>query len=1018
MKFKGRWKQGLFLLVTACASTVVQAQDVNVDVNLNIKHSVGDKSDFGRKRHITMHMSLDEPDWNGEDDKLDYLMNDLDVYFGRDNGASTFHFNYAAQDPSRPNYALLDSVAIRGEFYKGEYDKLDRVQKYEDRTAEMILGTNPHPLYPTLSWNTDGLNVNKWQTKDVDASAEWVVEYLDQFFAKSEGESGQPIPKYWEVINEPDMEMMTGAFMVTSQEKLWEYHNLVAKGLKERLGAKAPLVGGMTWGQHDFYLPDGLGRFAPGYLDVYLTDEQKPVFANMSKTSIPYESRGNDWYQWDVIWKGFMEAAGENMDFYSVHIYDWPLWEAEGKAKSIRAGNHTEAMLDMMEWYDLETTGKRKPIVLSEYGAVSDYIKMPGLDPDRRDWENLKPFSSMLMQFLERPDYIVKTMPFTPLKASWGDLRNAQGEITSRYPYKMLDQDASGDWQWTQFIKWYELWADVEGTRIDTKASDRDIQVDAYIDGDVTYLILNNLESNEKELKLNFFGGDITDIASVRMKHLFLNGNMPTLSDEVLTAAPATVTLGAEATMILAYKHNSPVSIDETSKEFKYMGEPLTSSEPYRVTVSESTMTAQVNGVSVPQKGEAMLRLCGKFFWEHITREDDRNEVTINGFPLEIDTDWRGEYRPESQIQVMFGVLEIPVPIEYLSTNNIITSKFLNENTYTNVSLQVWDMSVEPGRSDKPSVPDGPDMVDATGVNVSPAANSVQQGAVKQLMASVLPANASNKTVTWSSNNTAIATVNATGLVRGISPGAAVITVTSVDGAFTAEATVQVLSVPTGNSLVIQAEDFSDTGGAFGGFETYTTGGVEAINFNQNGDWGEYIVNITEGGEYQIDYFLGTAVDGAAIEFVLDGTTIMTDNVPNNGDWDDFGSLVASQTVSLTAGTHTIRLVGAGSSAWAWNMDKIVLTLMDNSSSSKLSDEELAIKNEVKIYPNPAGEVLHFFNAEAYHSVRMYNTVGMKIVDQAIEASGLDVSGLLEGMYMLELVGDDAKQVKRVFIQH
>ncbi len=733
------WKKKLLLSAILCSTSVAYSQDVNVDVNLNIKHSVGDVSDFGRKRHITLHMSLNEPDWNGEEDKLEYLMDDLDVYFGRDNGTSTFHFNYAAQDPLRPNYADLDSVAIRGEFYKGEYDKLDRVEKYKDRIGEMVLGTNPHPLYPTLSWNSGGLNVKKWQPKDVDASAEWVVEYLDQFFAKSEGESGQPIPKYWEVINEPDMEMMTGAFMVTSQEKLWEYHNLVAKGLKERLGDKAPLVGGMTWGQHDFYLPDGLGRFQPDYLDEYLTDEQKPIFENMAKTSIPYESRENDWYQWDVIWKGFMKDAGENMDFYSVHIYDWPLWEAEEKAKSIRTGGHTEAMLDMMEWYDLQSTGKRKPIVLSEYGAVSDYIKMPGLDPDRRDWENLKPFSSMLMQFLERPDYIVKTMPFTPLKASWGDLRNDQGELTSRYPYKMMDRDASGDWQWTQFIKWYELWADVEGTRIDTKASDRDIQVDAYVDGDVTYLILNNLEMNEKDLALNFFGGDITDVESVRVKHLFLNGDTPTLSDEVLATAPASVTLGAEATMILAYKHTKAVDIDETSKESKYMGEPLTASEPYRVTVSDGTMTAQVNGVKVPQKGEAMLRLCGKFFWNHISEQDDRNEVTINGFPLEIDNDWRGEYRPESKIKVMFGVLEIPVPIEYLSENNVITSKFLNKNTYTNVSLQVWDMSVEPGRTDGPATPSA--VTASTSMNSTVSRAAVSTEVVEEVKVFPNPAN-------------------------------------------------------------------------------------------------------------------------------------------------------------------------------------------------------------------------------------------------------------------------------------
>ena len=34
------------------------------------------------------------------------------------------------------------------------------------------------------------------------------------------------------------MELMTGQFMVTSWEALWEYHNLVAIGVKKKLGSR------------------------------------------------------------------------------------------------------------------------------------------------------------------------------------------------------------------------------------------------------------------------------------------------------------------------------------------------------------------------------------------------------------------------------------------------------------------------------------------------------------------------------------------------------------------------------------------------------------------------------------------------------------------------------------------------------------------------------------------------------------------------------------------------------------
>ncbi|MBU2947313.1 Ig-like domain-containing protein [Zobellia uliginosa] len=87
--------------------------------------------------------------------------------------------------------------------------------------------------------------------------------------------------------------------------------------------------------------------------------------------------------------------------------------------------------------------------------------------------------------------------------------------------------------------------------------------------------------------------------------------------------------------------------------------------------------------------------------------------------------------------------------------------------------------------------------VPVTGVSVTPNTATITVGNNTALTANVLPANASNKNVTWSSSNTAFATVSATGQVTGVSPGTAIITVTTQDGNFTATSTITVNGIIT-----------------------------------------------------------------------------------------------------------------------------------------------------------------------------------------------------------------------------
>lgn len=79
-----------------------------------------------------------------------------------------------------------------------------------------------------------------------------------------------------------------------------------------------------------------------------------------------------------------------------------------------------------------------------------------------------------------------------------------------------------------------------------------------------------------------------------------------------------------------------------------------------------------------------------------------------------------------------------------------------------------------------------------SGVTLSQSALSIKAGDSFLLTAAVEPANADNKSVSWSSSEDSVASVTADGTVTAVKPGTAVITVTTVDGGKTASCTVTV----------------------------------------------------------------------------------------------------------------------------------------------------------------------------------------------------------------------------------
>ena len=86
-------------------------------------------------------------------------------------------------------------------------------------------------------------------------------------------------------------------------------------------------------------------------------------------------------------------------------------------------------------------------------------------------------------------------------------------------------------------------------------------------------------------------------------------------------------------------------------------------------------------------------------------------------------------------------------------------------------------------------------------VSLNATTTSLRPGRTFQAVAVLNPLAPTNPVVTWSSNNTGVATVNSTGLVTAVANGSAAITVTTAEGGFTATLAVTVTTAVSSVSL-------------------------------------------------------------------------------------------------------------------------------------------------------------------------------------------------------------------------
>lgn len=327
--------------------------------------------------------------------------------------------------------------------------------------------------------------------------------------------------------------------------------------------------------------------------------------------------------------------------------------------------------------------------------------------------------------------------------------------------------------------------------------------------------------------------------------------------------------------------------------------------------------------------------------------------------------------------------------------------------------------------------------VPVTGVSVSPTSTSITVGGTQQLTATVAPSNATNKNVTWSSSNTSVATVNSTGLVTAVAAGSATITVTTVDGARTANCTVTVTSGGGGVNITIDgnltdwsavsaiatASGQSTTSLKVYDDDTYFYFGIAGSGLNTNYQLWLNTDNNTATGYNDWNY-----TSSGADYYVENGT--LRKSTGTGWGWTDVATVTESRNTSaievriprsqLGTLSSTIKVAFSDvNSSWAV-VSKLGYSSYTRLKSAEIDESEGSLSKDIFVFPNPATDELKINLGEGLSTINIYNQTGQliynKLTYNAMESIGIEELNAC-GFVLLQVIKDGQSTVVKVMLK-
>lgn len=472
-------------------------------------------------------------------------------------------------------------------------------------------------------------NAVRYKSVNFKSAGKWAVEYFKNYVKDSNR------PEFYEPMNEP---------FVHAKDKVYKEEQPDAQKMRVRMA--------------EFYAAVGKAMKKSPEL-------KKMKMLGYSSAWPSYEL--NNFGHWNNRTKMFMDVAGEYMDGISTHLYDGINVSGQNNKRS---GSNSEAILDLIEAYSYIKWGKIKPHAITEYGGIAKGYEKEYSDV--KSIQSVKAMNHIIFNLLDREDRILTTIPFNSPKAKWHINEKNNYEPYNAVLWRPISVTPTDNpkrpkiegWQYTERIKFYEIWKGVKGKRVFTKGNNPDIQTQAFVDNNKLYVALNNLAEDTQEVNLDMLSS-LEDLKKVNIRTLEIYPKKdPVYIDQNQKEAPKTIAMVGGQTTVLTYIFKDKISFNSTVKTTNYYA------SKYLQPIAANKKTSFEFKNVTTGKGYATLRM-------GIGRKHDMSKepkITINGISVIVPDNWKGY--DQTIRKDFFGMIEIPFSADLLQKNNTVEITF------------------------------------------------------------------------------------------------------------------------------------------------------------------------------------------------------------------------------------------------------------------------------------------------------------------------------------------------------